>query len=77
MVAPPGRSPPRARPPPHTVRAPDNPTGQVSGAPPIAPAVGIDPFDDAGEPVSGPPTDWVGLPDAGTEPNQEPGAGAD
>jgi hypothetical protein len=43
----------------------------------FAPGDGIALFDDAGDPVSGDVTDQVGLWDAGTEPNQEPGVGGD
>jgi hypothetical protein len=89
---------------------PNDPTGNVPGAPPIAPGGafeftvtasadekltfatmlvpsndafyaadgdGIALFDANGDPVAGDVTDQVGLFDAGTEPNTEPGSGSD
>jgi len=96
--------------PENTVSDPNDPTGSVPGAPPIAPggafefaievqpggklsfasmfvpsndvyvstgADGIPLWPTDGEPVSGDVTDHAALFDAGTEPNGEPGFGAD
>jgi hypothetical protein len=96
--------------PENTVADPNDPTGEVPGAPPIAPggafefeiearpgdrlsfasmfvpsndlflapgAEGVALWPADGEPVAGNVTDAVRLWDAGTEPNQPPGEGAD
>lgn len=95
--------------PENTVEDPNDPMGEVPGAPPIAPGGafefdveaepgqrlsfasmfvpsndlffspedGIPLWPEDGEPVEGDVTDHVGLYDAGTEPNGQPGYGAD
>jgi len=96
--------------PENTVADPNDPMGEVPGAPPIAPggafefrveaepgqrlsfasmfvpsndlffapgAEGVTLWPEGGEPVEGDVTDSVGLWDAGTEPNGQPGQGPD